>query len=117
MLNLVHPPNMVIVSDEFAWESSNEYRWGYGNISSSTKVLTASRMGAPIPVLMWQLKRYNNHLASYSSNAEGSHRMLCDLCGQFQVLTPHETPHLTHQGCSMCIGKVNLIDTTFLVSS
>ena len=113
MLAHIHPPNMIPVTDQFEWENTDEVRWAYGNIASSTKVLTASRLGTPIPILMWQLKRYNNHLASYSSNAEGSHRMLCDLCGKFQVLSPRATPHLSQQGCSMCIGKVSLIDTSF----
>ena len=73
-------------------------------------------MGAPITVLQWLLKRYNSRLASYNSNAEGSLRLLCDMCGKFQVLSSQPSPNLTQQGCSMCISKINLMDTNLLVS-
>ena len=91
--------------------------WSYGNIASSTKVLYATRMGCPIPMLQWQLKRYNLRLASYSSDAEGSLRVVCDLCNKFQIMSPRKNPHLGWQGCAMCINKATYVDVTGHVSN
>ena len=115
LLSCIHPPGQIPLTQEFQWDDTDEIRWTYGNIASSTKILTASRMGAPITVLQWLLKRYNSRLASYTSNAEGSTRMLCDMCGKFQVLAHKPSAHITQQGCSMCISKINLMDPSLLV--
>ena len=116
LLSCIWPPAQIPITEKFDWETTSELRWGYGNIASSSKVLTTSRLGAPIPILSWVLKRYNNRLASASSNAEGSHRLVCDLCNKFQLLAVSPGPHITHQGCSVCIGKLPLVDPTLLVS-
>ena len=116
MFAILHPTGQLPVLDEkFDFRTTDEHKWSYGNIASTTKILTASRMGVPIPMLQWQLKRYNNRLASFSSNAEGSIRLLCDMCNKFQVMDPRPNHHLGAQGCSMCIHKLPFIDTTLLV--
>ena len=113
----LHAPGAVcILEDKFQWETTQEIRWYYGNISSSSKVLTCSRIGAPISMIMWQTKRFNCHLGSYTLCAEGSLRMTCDLCNKFQVMSHQVNPHFKSQGCSMCLGKLNFIDTSLLVS-
>ena len=91
-------------------------KWYYGNIASSTKILTLSRVGGPISMIQWQLKRFNLRLASHASASEGSLRLLCDACNKFQCLTPKNDPHLALQGCSMCLSKMSLVDTSLLVS-
>lgn len=117
LLSVIHPPGQVPITErDFDWQTTRETKWLYGNIATTTKIKTASRLGAPIPVLLWQLKRVNLRLSSFSSNAEGSTRLLCDLCSKFQIFSPRENHHLRNQGCSMCLQKVNLIDTTCLVS-
>ena len=118
LLSVIHPPGQVPVTErDFNWQTTRETKWLYGNIATSTKIKTASRLGAPIPVLLWQLKRVNLRLSSFSSNAEGSTRLLCDLCSKFQIFSPRVNHHLRNQGCSMCLQKINLIDTTCLVSN
>ena len=116
LLSVIHPPGQVPVTERnFDWQTTRETKWLYGNIATPTKIKTASRLGAPIPVLLWQLKRVNLRLSSYSSNAEGSTRLLCDLCSKFQIFSPRTNHHLRNQGCSMCLQKINLVDTTCLV--
>ena len=73
-------------------------------------------MGAPITMLQWQLRRFNCHLGSHSTCAEGSLRLVCDSCNKFQCLTPKDEPYLALQGCSMCLLKLNLVDVALLVS-
>ena len=67
-------------------------------------------------MLQWQMKRFNCHLGSYTSCAEGSLRLVCDSCNKFQCLTPKNEPHLALQGCSMCLLKLTLVDVSLLVS-
>ena len=118
LTSCLHPPGEVpVTEDEFLWRTTSEIRWYYGNIASSSKILTLSRVGGPISMIQWQLRRFNCHLGSYSTNAEGSLRMNCDMCNKFQSLSPEVNPHLKSQGCSMCLGKLNLIDTSLLVST
>ena len=114
---LYAPAYIPVTDDKFDWETTDESRWYYGNIGSSTKVLTLSRVGGPITMLQWQLKRFNCHLGSYTSCAEGSLRMVCDTCNKFQCLTPKKEPHLALQGCSMCLLKLPLVDVALLVSN
>ena len=116
LLSSIWPPGQIPVLDtEFDWLNTNETKWLYGNIASTTKIYSTSRLGAPISLLCWQLKRYNCRLASMASNAEGSLRLLCDLCSKFQIFTSKPNPNLRFQGCSMCLDRVNLVDTTCLV--
>ena len=111
MTAVIHAPGQIpILEDDFFWKDSLETRWSYGNIAGSTKVLYANRMGCPIPMLQWQLKRYNLRLASNASDAEGSIRMLCDLCAKFQIMHSKPNPYLGWQGCSQCINKTTFID-------
>ena len=113
MMSVIHAPGQIpVLEDEFLWRNSHETRWSYGNIGGSTKVLYATRMGCPIPIIQWQLKRHNLRLASYASNAEGSLRMLCDQCAKFQIMHPQPNPYLGWQGCSQCINKTTFIDAT-----
>ena len=117
MFAVLHAPGQLpVLEEKYNFKDTRESKWSYGNIASTTKILTASRMGSPITVLQWQLKRFNNRLASYSSNAEGSVRLLCDMCNKFQIMDPRPNHHLGAQGCSMCIQKLPLVDTTLLVS-
>ena len=117
MVSVVHPPGQLpVVEDTFDWNTTTETKWYYGGIAFSTKILTATRIGAPITVLSWQNKRFNCRSASHSTCAEGSLRLLCDSCSKFQIFSPQNNPHLTSQGCSMCISKVGLLDTTLQVS-
>ena len=117
MTSVIHPPGQIpVLEAEYNWKETKETRWSYGNIASSTKVLYATRMGCPIPMLQWQLKRYNLRLASYSSDAEGSIRAFCDLCNKFQVMSPRKNPYLGWQGCGMCINKAVFVDVTGHVS-
>ena len=116
LLSAIYAPGYVAVTDdEFDWENTTELKWYYGNISSSTKILTLSRVGGPISMIQWQLKRFNLRLASHASASEGSLRLLCDACNKFQCLTPKAEPHLALQGCSMCLPKMSLVDTSLLV--
>ena len=116
LLSSIWPPGQIpVITTDYDWLHTRETKWLYGNISSVTKIFTLSRLGAPIPVLMWQLKRYNCRLASMASNAEGSLRLLCDLCSKFRLFSTQVNPNLRHQGCSMCLDRVNLVDTTALV--
>ena len=113
MLSVIHPPGQIpVLEDEFLWKDTLENRWNYGNIAGPTKVFYANRMGCPITILQWQLKRHNLRLASYSSNAEGSLRMLCDLCAKFQIMSAKTNPYLGWQGCSQCINKTTFVDST-----
>ena len=113
LLSVVHPPGQIpVLEDEYYWQTTRETRWSYGSIGSSTKVLYATRMGCPITIILWQLKRYNLRLASYSSNAEGSIRLLCDRCNKYQIMSPRPNPHLGWQGCAMCISKCTYIDVS-----
>ena len=116
LLSVLHPPGQIILKEPFQWDQTDENRYTYANISTSTKILYASRMGAPITILSWQQKRFNCRLASFSSDAEGSVRLLCDACGKFQVLNATPDQHITQQGCGMCIPKMSLVDTSLLVS-
>ena len=116
-LSTIWPPGQVPVIDtNFNWETTRETKWLYASIASITKIKTASNLGLPIPLLLWQVKRFNCRLSSYSSNASGSLRLLCDLCSKFALFDPKHRPHLRSQGCSMCLQRVNLVDTTGLVS-
>lgn len=117
LCSAIYAPGCIpVTSDKFDWETTDESRWYYGNIGSSTKVLTFSRLGAPITTLQWQLRRFNCHLGSYTSCSEGSLRLVCDSCNKFQSLTPKNEPFLALQGCSMCLLKLNLVDVALLVS-
>ena len=117
MFSVLHPPGQIPVMErEFSWRETKETRWTYGNIASPTKIFTASRIGSPITLLQWQLKRNNLRLASYSSDAEGSLRLLCEACGKFQIMSPRASAQIGYQGCAMCIQKCHFIDTTALVS-
>ena len=114
----LHPPGRIPVMEKvFDWKTTSETRWTYGNIASPTKIFTLSRLGGPISMINWQLKRNNLRLASYSSDAEGSLRLLCEQCSKFQVMNPRADPQIGLQGCSMCISKTVFIDTTALVSN
>ena len=93
-----------------------EWRYAYGNISSISKILGCQRMGSPLTVGSWQLKRFNLRYSSFKSNSEGSFRLLCGDCQHFQVLAVKPSPYLTSQGCSLCIAKLPLVDTTMCVS-
>ena len=113
MMSVIHPPGQVpVLEDDYIWHATFETRWSYGNVSGPTKIFYANRMGCPIPILQWQLKRHNLRLASYSSDAEGSVRMLCDRCQRFQLMNPRPNPYLGWQGCGQCITKTTFIDTT-----
>ena len=113
MMSVIHAPGQIpVLEDDYLFNQTHETRWSYGNIASSTKVYYATRMGCPITILQWQLKRYNLRLASYASDAEGSLRMLCDLCAKFQLMHPQPNPYLRWQGCSQCITKTTYIDAT-----
>ena len=117
LLSAIHAPGIIpVTEDEFDWKTTTNVKWYYGNIATSTKVLTLSRAGGPIPLIQWQAKRFNLRLGSYTINSEGSLRMVCDSCNKFQCLVPQADPHLTLQGCSMCLSKLNLIDVSLLVS-
>ena len=105
------------MEEEFNWKTTRETRWSYGNIASPTKIFTLSRLGGPITMLNWQLKRNNLRLASYSSDAEGSLRLYCEHCSKFQIMSPRADKQIGLQGCSMCINKSVFIDTTALVSN
>ena len=110
------PGQVPVVDDEFEWKTTTEQKWYYGNIGSTTKVMTLSRLGGPISMIQWQLKRNNCRLASPTLASEGSLRQLCELCNKYQSLTPKVTPHLDLQGCSVCLNKLNFIDVSLLVS-
>ena len=110
---MVHPPGQIpVLENDYLWQTTHETRWSYGNIAGPTKVAYANRMGCPIPILQWQLKRHNLRLASYSSDAEGSVRMLCDRCQKFQLMQPKPNPYLGWQGCGQCINKTTYIDAS-----
>ena len=117
MLSVLHPPGQVILKTPFKWDQTDENRYAYANISTTTKILYALRMGTSLTLLSWQQKRFNCRLASFNSNAEGSVRLLCDSCGKFQVLNANPDPHITQQGCGMCISKVGLVDVSLMVRS
>ena len=113
MISVVHAPGQIpVLEEDYNWQTTRETRWSYGNIGSPSKVLYATRMGCPIPILSWQLKRHNLRHASNSSNAEGSIRLLCDCCNKYQVMSPKHNPHLGWQGCGMCINKCTYLDAT-----
>ena len=115
-LSTIWPPGQVPVIDtNFNWETTRETKWLYAAIASITKMKTASNLGLPVPVLLWQAKRYNCRLSSFASNASGSLRLLCDLCAKFNIFDPQNRPHLRSQGCSMCLQRVGLVDTTGMV--
>ena len=117
MTSIVHPPGQIpVMEEQFQFKETHETRWSYGNIGSITKIFTASRMGCPLTMLQWQLKRFNLRLASYASNAEGSLKLLCDSCNKFMIMSIRKNPFLEHQGCSMCIQKTVFLDNTGLVS-
>lgn len=112
-MSVIHAPGQVpVLEDDYLFNKTHETRWSYGNIASSTKIYYATRMGCSITILQWQLKRYNLRLASYASDAEGSLRMLCDLCAKFQLMHPKPNPYLRWQGCSQCITKTTFIDVS-----
>ena len=113
MMSVVHPPGQIpVLEDDYYWQTTYETRWSYGNIAGPTKVAYANRMGCPIPILRWQLKRHNLRLASYSSDAEGSIRLMCDRCSKFTIMHPVPNPYLGWQGCGQCINKTNFVDAT-----
>ena len=117
LLSALHAPGSIPVSEEgFDWKTTTNIKWYYGDIASSTKLLYLSRLGGPISLLQWQMKRFNLRLGSYTINSEGSLRTVCDSCNKFQSLTPNADSHLTLQGCSMCLSKLNLLDVSLLVS-
>ena len=115
--SVLHPPGQIPIKEEFKWDTTDENRYTYANIASSTKILYANRLGAPLSLLSWQQKRFNTRLASFNSDAEGSVRALCDLCSKFQVLNAEPDQHITQQGCGMCIGKLSLVDPSLMVSN
>ena len=115
MLSAIHPPGEVYLQEVYDWRSPLEWRFSYGNNSSSSKIIACQRIGAPITVISWMLKRYNNKYGSIQSNAEGSLRLLCRMCHPFQTQSPNPSPHIGLQGCGTCIMKLNLVDTTLLV--
>ena len=114
-MSVLHPPGQVILKQPFKWDQTDENRYAFANISTTTKILYALRMGTSLTILSWQQKRFNCRLASFNSNAEGSVRLLCDSCGKFQVLNANPDPHITQQGCGMCISKVGLVDVSLMV--
>lgn len=113
--SILHAPGQIPLKKAFHWEDTDENRYAYANIASTTKILYANRLGTPISILSWQQKRYNTRLASFNSDAEGSVRLLCDICSKFQVLNVRPDQHLTQQGCGMCIAKAPLLDTSLMV--
>ena len=116
MLSLLHPPGQIYLAQQYDWESPREWRFSYGNLSSSSKILGAQRMAAPLTVVSWQLKRFNLRYGSFKINCEGSFRLLCGDCHKYQSQAVKPSPYITQQGCGFCIGRLNYVDTTLCVS-
>ena len=117
MLSLLHPPGRIYLAREYNWEDPTEWRFSYGNLASTSKILGAQRIAAPLTVVSWQLKRFNLRYGSFKSNSEGSFRLLCQDCHRFQTQAIQPSPYLTQQGCGLCIGRLNYVDTTLCVST
>ena len=117
MLSLLHPPGQIYLAQKYDWENPSEWRFAYGNIPSSSKILSAQRMAAPLTVVSWQLKRFNLRYSSFKSNCEGSFRLLCLDCHKYQTQAIKPSPFITQQGCGFCIGRLNYVDTTLCVST
>ena len=115
MLSAIHPPGEIYLQEDFDWRKPDEWRFAYGNISSGSKIIACQRLGAPITIISWMLKRHSLKYSSAQSNAEGSTRLLCQMCHRFRTQSPTSSPHLGYQGCGSCINKLNLVDATLLV--
>ena len=116
LLSSLHPPGQIYLTHKYDWQDPMEWRYAYGNISSASKILGCQRMGSPLTIGSWQLKRFNLRYSSFKNNAEGNFRLLCTDCSQFQVLAVKPSRFITSQGCSLCINKLSFVDTTMCVS-
>lgn len=117
LLSSLHAPGEIYLTQLYDWQDPSEWRFAYGNISSVSKILGCQRIGSPLTIGSWQLKRFNLRYSSFKSNSEGSFRMLCGDCSRFQVLAVKPSKYITSQGCTICIQKLNYVDTTMCVSN
>ena len=117
LLSALHPPGEIVLHKPFSWHDPQEWRFKYGVVSSATKIKAIEPMGAPSSIISWQNKRFNNRIASPNSDAEGSFRLLCNMCQNFQTHATNPSPFLIFQGCSFCCNKIRLVDPTLYVSN